>query len=309
MIVVRCARFKLQLLLGLVLASGNWLAAQGQEHTRAEDFVKLDADFWTALTQQGQAYADTRDKIIKHKHAQAFLEWKMDEFKKRPDPEAQALCCYLSAWLKHGESYRRILEQVVDEQPFENTQRLSQLLFDAFSKEKASLVLLIEGIDKVGETKVRGGSPGASFFILSLMCTATPERWESPWTPAAIVPSPVPKELYLSAEEKAVLVRVANRVLLSGPPGTQAWWDTAFGRPGRASCARLLRSLASPSSVAAIVKAAIGEKDEAVLSCLRMALKACASTPEGKKALVSVKQEVDKFLPDVKEPSGTEGSK
>jgi len=278
-------------------------ATAGEVPAEAKE-VKLQQLFEKCLTSHGQAYVEARNALLKEKTLSKFLEARAQDLKKRPDREVETLCFYLKVWLKHGDAYRRILARDLDREKFgedrghataDSGPDLMGLLLKAFAKERASLAVLIESVHKSGEFGRKHGGYTCSLYLLGAMCASLEEWRDGPFLQWVELGGTdfVPKDLFLNAQEKKILVRVANRLVVEGPFQKHSRWSVLGVRSlHRRACAFVLKQLADASSVSPLVQAAIEENDKKTLDKLRSALDICSKSEEGKKALEAVKKKV-----------------
>jgi hypothetical protein len=290
---------------GCVKQKGSTESAATRRVDKGKEGAKLVKLFRECTALEGLEYVEKRNEMLRSPLLKDYLGaldkgWK----DKAPLPEERALYCYLSAWVNHGETYKRILGQDFYRKRFggghggrfDAGPGMGIALFKECAKDKAPLLLLVESIDKSGEIRYKHDGRTGSLHVLRLLCSGDykPIIWAGKSyrldgdDVLRLIEREVPKELRPGEWDKRNLVRVVNKALVRGPIGVDRG-ITALSSY-RIQCAKLLEELGSPSSVSPLVQAAIAEKNKEAIDALRRALGACTKTREGKKALEAVEK-------------------
>ena len=286
------------------------IPAPAEEQEKQPENEKLEVLFDKCLHAAGPAYVEARDQILKQEGLADFLRAKLeqiDRFEKTlrtgyRAPKTRAQCLYLFSWIKNRERYTKVAGFVTRYQgpiggppvwhPDWRARHVARPMYSELEKEKASLFLLVEGLDK-GVHCARDG--GWFFGTLHLLI----DLYDGPMDESTnmFIKRPyVPKEVWLSETEKAVLVDVLNRLVVSARPA--GWEPARLEEPTyiRRYCARLLGILKSPSSVLPLIQAGMVETDESTIRNIKRALKTCAEWKEGRDAVNAAKGSFEEIL-------------
>jgi len=260
--------------------------------------------FEKCLTSYGQSYIEARNELLKQEGLKKFIEGRVAGLKKQPDAEAEAVCRYILAWLDHHEAYARILKRDHHYERFgpgssrarDPGRDIAKPLYESFHKERVSLLVLVESLHKSGEFGSKHGGNTAALWVLTCV-HAGKYQWGKVHALEKARKDGVPKELLLSDVEKKTLVRVMNRLVSEGPfQRHRPWCREDRASRFRRNCAVLVEQLKDPSSIPALIQAAIVEQNDLALAALRKALTVCAKSEEGQKLLEAATRRLGAFV-------------
>lgn len=307
----------ISLVLALSATAGAGARILAGEPDKAAEAARLQKCFRACVATEGAKYVRNRDEILKSPLLAEYLAAKKKLWESRkPSPQEEAVYHYLRAWTQHAKTYRRVLQLDLYRTRwgeghggrFDPGPGLGIGVFRELAKDKASLLLLVESLDKSGQIRFQHDGITGSLYVLGLICKgefrpiiqAGKGYRIAKEDVAKIAEKEIPKEILPGTWDKENLVRVANKVLVRGPIGVDD--GPTDLSDFRMECAKVLETLGSPKSVQPIVQAAAAEENREALAALRRALSACTKTEEGKKELESVRRRMESLF----KPSGKE---